>query len=92
MLRKSGVQILYLAPLSLCITSCKSVRGKVPIGITYRNGKYEVRVNDYICRNQRIDLGHFDNVEDAFNSYKVEKEKIIKNVADKYKLYIPNKL
>ena len=51
---------------------------------------YEVR-----CRNgygKRIYLGVYSTKEEAFRVYKQYKEKIIKQVADEYKEYIPQKL
>lgn len=39
-----------------------------------------------------IVFGYFDSLEDAFYSYKINKEKYIKKVADKYKNIIPRKL
>lgn len=66
-------------------------RGEYPIGVSYRKreGVYVAQ-----CRNDknREFLGRFNNSIDAFNSYKEYKEKIIKEVADKYKDKIPNKL
>lgn len=37
-------------------------------------------------------LGCYPTVEEAFNIYKIEKEKYIKQVANEYKSYIPEKL
>ena len=39
-----------------------------------------------------IHLGFFDTIEEAFNTYKIEKEKYIKQIADEYKNRIPKKL
>lgn len=65
-------------------------RGDLPIGVNYNeNNKFFIRVridNKIICR-----YG-FNNKYDAFHCYKIEKEKYIKQVADKYKNKIPNKL
>ena len=40
--------------------------------------------------NGRTEYGSFDNSKDAFDCYKYNKEKIIKQVADEYKLKYPN--
>lgn len=38
-----------------------------------------------------IKLGTFNTVEEAFDKYKITKEKLIKDVAEKYKDKIPSK-
>lgn len=64
------------------LTSCKSVRGKYPIGVTKKLKRYEARVNK---RGDRISLGYFDTPEEAFEAYKIGKELYIKEVADKWR-------
>jgi hypothetical protein len=70
-----------------------SIRGKCPIGVTY-----DEKYNKYRCgyqrgkRNNSIYLGSFDTKKEAFNAYKITKENYIKEIADKYKNKIPNKL
>ncbi len=74
---------------SLFVKRDKS-RGNDPIGTNQLpSGNYEVRCNN----GEESDyLGRFDNIYEAFYAYKVHKEKIIKQVADEYKEYIPQKL
>lgn len=57
--------------------SSKSRRGAMPVGVKFRNNKYEARIKK----------GHatFDTKEDAFETYRREKEDIIKSLADKWK-------
>lgn len=66
-------------------------RGKYPIGVTYKSD-----INKFIARcntlDKRKNLGVFSTEEEAFNKYKTFKEKYIKQVADEYKDYIPDKL
>jgi hypothetical protein len=67
-------------------------RGDLPIGVTW-----DKKCNKYIshCRNhknKKIRLDLHDTIEEAFNDYKIYKETIIKQVAEKYKDRIPNKL
>lgn len=57
-------------------------RGILPIGVTVRKGRYRARVSK---ENKRVCLGSFDTPEEAFQAYKIEKEKYIKEVADKWK-------
>ena len=57
-----------------------SERGEYPVGVRYRDGKFEAH-----CKNSVIGshehLGKYDTIEDAFQSYKIYKENIIKQVA-----------
>lgn len=59
-------------------------RGKYPIGVTLnkRLNKYEVQIG---IRGKRTYKGIFDTPEEAFNIFKIEKEKYIKEVADEWK-------
>ena len=70
---------------------CDKSRGNDPIGMTLRpSGNYQV-----YCKNgygKSDYLGVYFNKEEAFRVYKQYKEKIIKQVADEYKEYIPQKL
>lgn len=74
---------------------CDSIRGLYPIGVSYSDirGKYIATcciVKDIKTKQKTI--GHYDTCLEAFNSYKLFKENNIKEVADKYKGYIPTKL
>lgn len=69
----------------------ETYRGDLPIGVTYH------KENDtYVasCGNQsnRKYLGSFDTAEEAFVNYKEYKEKLIKQVSEKYKNVIPKTL
>ena len=71
-------------------TKTNKNRGKEPIGVFHRekDNKYEV----YCCKSDGKGskyLGRFNDREYAFQIYKQFKETIIKQVADKYKEYIP---
>lgn len=61
---------------------CQKIRGKYPIGVKYRNKKYYSQLS---CGDKKLNLGIFDTVEDAFNSYKKAKESWIKEIANKWK-------
>ena len=76
--------------INLLFIKSDNSRGKDPIGAhQLPSGNYEVRCNN----GEESDyLGRFDNIYEAFYAYKVHKEKIIKQVADEYKEYIPQKL
>lgn len=66
-------------------------RGKNPIGVNKKesDSKYCAKCNEY---GKSITLGYFDTVTEAFDIYKIEKERYIKEVADSYKDKIPLKL
>jgi hypothetical protein len=70
-----------------------SRRGEYPIGVSITNNRLRARLKKIIdgkCK--EVHIGYFDTVEQAFNAYKREKEKHIKQVADEYKDKIPKKL
>lgn len=76
---------------------CDKSRGSLPIGV----GKKETRGYCSRCscgsglkdtNIKRVYLGIFDTPEEAFYAYKEFKEKYIKQIADEYKPYIPQKL
>jgi len=62
----------------------------LPIGISTKLLKYAAN-----CRDENLNntyLGIFETIEEAFNVYKLHKEKVIKLIAEKYKGGIPKKL
>ena len=64
-------------------------RGNLPIGVVFhkRDKVYEVKVSS-----SKSYCGRFYTQEEAFNTYKQEKENYIKEVAEQYKNIIPHKL
>ena len=68
----------------------KKIRGDLPIGVSLNKNTIRVHCSD--INNKPIDLGSYDTPEEAFLVYKQYKEKIIKQVADEYKPYIPKEL
>ena len=73
-------------------TKTNALRGKYPIGVRFRKdcNKY-----NSCCSNgnkKRICLGVYNTPEEAFYVYKNYKENLIKQIADKYKNKIPQKL
>lgn len=71
----------------------KALRGNLPIGVKtcsrYEN-KYEVRCCD--SKGGRKYLKTFNSPEEAFEAYKEYKEQVIKDIAEEYKLLIPDNL
>ena len=74
---------------SLFIKSNK-IRGNFPIGVSKHGNKFEARLSK--GNGKAMYLGIFNTPEEAFLVYKQAKEAYIKEVAEKYKLYIPQKL
>lgn len=64
-------------------------RGELPIGVTRSGNKFRSRL--HIIEGEKY-LGSFNTPEEAFYAYKTFKEQYVKEVADEYKLYIPQKL
>ena len=65
------------------ILSNRKVRGKLPIGVTKtKEGKLRARVS---INNKEVALGVFETSNEAFQAYKEAKERHIKEVANKWK-------
>lgn len=64
------------------LTTTKAKRGDYPIGITKRYSVYNVHVTKH---NKLLWLGSFKTIEEAFQKYKEEKEKHLKELAEHYK-------
>ena len=69
-----------------------SLRGDLPIGVSFhkRDKKFYAQCN--ITKKEKKWLGYFNTIEEEFLSYKIFKEKYIKEIANKYKDLIPQKL
>ena len=64
-------------------------RGKYPIGVAKQNKKYKATINKY---GENVHLGYYNTPNEAFEVYKTEKEQYVKEIAEKYKNIIPQKL
>ena len=78
--------------INTLFTKGDAVRGDLPIGVALdkRHNKYQSQ-----CRTQngsRKWLGYYNTSYEAFQVYKRFKESLVKQVADEYKPYIPQKL
>ena len=71
-------------------TKRQNHRGDLPIGVAHHKDKYEVCCNN--GNGKSIYLGLYDTIDEAFQTYKIFKENIIKEVANEYKDLIPIKL
>lgn len=63
------------------LLSCKSSRGKYPIGVTGSGKHFCVKIYKY---GKSVYVGFFKTTEEAFAAYKQAKEAYIKEVAQKY--------
>ena len=72
--------------INYLFTKSDALRGDLPIGVTQKGNKYSV------CSINKKYFGLYDNPFDAFEVYKREKESYIKEVADQYRDFIPQKL
>lgn len=70
------------------ITTRKSKRGHLPIGVHYSVSKRKFIAQVSLGAKRQLHVGQFDSAESAFNAYKIAKEAKIKEVADKYKDHI----
>jgi hypothetical protein len=63
-------------------------RGKYPIGVIFSkyNNKYRATIS---IQGKRKQLGNYSTPIEAFEAYKMAKEKYIKYMANKYKNYLP---
>lgn len=59
--------------------TAKLIRGEYPIGVTKWNGKYLSQIG-----HSRKKIGTFDTPEEAFQAYKNEKERLLKELAQEY--------
>ena len=66
-----------------------NVRGEYPIGVHKHIDKFKAQLNK---GNEKMYLGTYSTVEEAFQVYKEAKEQYIKEVANEYKLLIPYEL
>ena len=73
---------------NLILTNRKN-RGGLPIGVSTKAGKFRARVS---INKQETALGVFNTVDEAFYAYKQAKEAYIKEVANKWKDQIDNRV
>lgn len=90
----------YLVPVAINSLLCDSgaIRGKYPVGVHWCNtrGKFISQCNTgektAAGKKKQTYLGKFDNFEEAFSIYKATKEKYVKQVANKYRSEISDKI
>lgn len=75
--------------INLLLINGKKCRGSSPLGMSFSNGKYVVRLSIY---GKLTFKGRFHSKQEAFNMYKLSKESYIRDVANKYKDVISEKV
>ena len=75
--------------INTALTSRRRKRGNYPMGVRMKEGRLIAQIN---YMNSKKHLGTFNTVEEAFNAYKVAKEKCLKDYAEKFKSILPNKV
>lgn len=63
------------------LTSCRKKRGKYPIGVSKSRNTYIACLSRYSSQSC---IGSFETIGDAFQAYKVAKERYIKELAETY--------
>jgi hypothetical protein len=76
--------------INLLLVNRKRDRGETPVGVQRSGSSFVATcgIETGIVEN----LGSFSTVEDAFNAYKIRKEQNIKDVANRYKAYLPERV
>lgn len=92
----SGTCVFVPQLINTLFTKSDKVRGDLPIGVYwFKEGKNYRAQCSYISEYGKYKnkyLGGYSNPTDAFMAYKLFKERHIKDIADRFKEYIPQKL
>ena len=73
------------------ITKAERCRGGLPIGVCYDRLKKKYKANLKVD-SRNMHLGNFEEISDAFMAYKIAKESNIRNVAERYRALLPNRV
>lgn len=76
--------------INTLFTKSNKTRGKYPLGVTKNGNNFQAQLNK--GNGKHIYLGTYTTANEAFQAYKMAKEKYIKEVAEEYKLLIPHEL
>lgn len=71
--------------------TCKASRGNYPLGV-YKDSDSDKYISEMSFAGRVIKIGYFDTPKEAFKAYKKYKEKFIKDIANRYKGKIPDKV
>lgn len=83
--------------INTLFVKCDKSRGEYPIGVSFNKKRNKLVAQCSIFdlesnKTKKINLGDFNKVEEAFNTYKRFKESYIKEVANEYRNQIPQNL
>lgn len=89
--KEYGPDVCCFVPKTInsLFTKTNVKRGSLPIGISIKKNRYIVQIQKY---GKVYHLGSFKDIDKAFECYKQEKEKYIKEIADNYQYIIPDVL
>lgn len=71
--------------INALLTKSNAIRGKHPIGVSWKKQSEMYSARCKIGRDKRVNIGYFNTPETAFLAYKTFKEQLIKDVANNYK-------
>ena len=74
--------------INTLLISCKTTRGKYPIGVTLNKGGGKKFIAQITKNKKHFHLGYYGTPEEAFEAYKEAKEEYIKEVANKWRSQI----
>lgn len=69
-------------PINYLFMKCDKKRGDYPIGVSLVHNRFQVTLRKY---GKTFNIGRYTTIEEAFNRYKECKEDYIKEMADKWK-------
>lgn len=75
--------------INTLFTKRQNNRGDLPIGVRQNSNKF---LCVFTKNSKPFYGGSYSTKEDAFNKYKTEKEKYIKEIAYKWRLFLPDKV
>ncbi len=84
--------IIVPSEINALMVKRKKQRGNTPIGVYYNKKACLYFSFCWTGGSQKEYLGQYNTPEEAFTVYKIRKEQYIKEIADKYKKHIPQKL
>lgn len=68
--------------VNMLLINNKKIRGNYPVGVSKQRNKFSAHIS---IKNKLFHLGNYDTIEEAYTTYKKEKEKDIRNRAEEYK-------
>ena len=76
-------------PINMIFCNINDKKRNLPTGVSKKGKSYIAQI---MINKEKVHLGSFDSILDAFNAYRVAKEMQIRNAAEEYKEKISNKV